>query len=168
MTVIDLRSDTVTLPSPEMREAMYRAELGDDGYGQDPTTKKLEALVAERIGMEAALFVPSGSMANLAALMAFCDRGGEVILGYESDMYLWEVGAMSAVGGLHPHPIHNQADGTLPLDAIEAAIRSRDVHFPVTQLICLETPNTLAGGLPLSLDYLAEVRALADRYALPV
>lgn len=168
MNVIDLRSDTVTLPSPEMREAMYRAEIGDDGYGEDRTTNELEARVAERLGMEASLFVPSGSMANLASVMAFCDRGGEVILGYDTDMYLWEVGAMSALGGLHPHPIHNQPDGSLPLEAIEAAVRPEDVHFPVTQLVCLETPNTLVGGLPLSLDYLARVRALADARGLPV
>lgn len=168
MTAIDLRSDTVTLPSPEMREAMYHAELGDDGYGEDRTTKELEAVVADRVGKEASLFVPSGSMANLASVMAFCDRGGEVILGYSSDMYLWEVGAMSALGGLHPHPIHNQPDGTLAEAEIEAAIRVRDVHFPITQLICLETPNTLVGGIPLPLDYLEQVRALADAHNLPV
>lgn len=168
MKIIDLRSDTVTLPTPAMREAMYRAEVGDDGYGEDPTVNRLQEMTAERVGKEAALFMPSGCMANLVALLTHCGRQGEVILGYSTDMYLWECGAMSAVGGIHPHPLPNQPDGTIDLNDIEAVVRSEDVHFPRTQLVCIENTNNICGGVPITLRYTASVCALARRHGLPV
>ena len=105
MKTIDLRSDTVTKPSPAMRDAMYRAEVGDDGYGEDPTVNRLQEIVAERVGMEASLYVPSGIMANMVSLLGHCGRGGEAIMGRWMDMYVWECGAYSVVGGIHPWPI---------------------------------------------------------------
>jgi threonine aldolase len=166
--MVDLRSDTVTQPSPEMREAMYRAEVGDDGYGEDRTVARLQELAAEKTGKEAALLVPSGCMANLVALLVFCQGRSEVILGRSTDMFIYEVGAMSFVGGIHPAALENCPDGTLDLHDIERAIRVPDVHFPTTRAICLENTHCLAGGVPLSLEYLAAVRDLADRHKLPV
>lgn len=166
--MVDLRSDTVTLPSPAMREAMYRAEVGDDGYGEDRTVQRLQELAAEKTGKEAALLVPSGCMANLVALLVYCQGRSEVILGRSTDMYIYEVGAMSFVGGIHPAPLENGRDGTLDLAEVQRAIRVPDVHFPTTRVICLENTHCLAGGVPLGLDYLAAVRALADRHRLPV
>jgi threonine aldolase len=165
---IDLRSDTVTKPSPAMREAMYRAEVGDDGYGEDPTVTRLQEMVAERVGMEASLFAPSGIMANMLALLGHCGRGGEVILGNMTDMYVWECGGYSVVGGIHPYPIANNADGTMDLDKIEAAIREEDMHFPRTQLVCIENSHNECGGVPLTPQYTASVIALADRHNVPV
>ncbi len=168
MSFVDLRSDTVTLPSPAMREAMYRAELGDDGYGEDRTVGRLQELAAENTGKEAALLVPSGCMANLVSLLVFCGGRSEVILGRHTDMYVYEVGAMSFVGGIHPCPLENRPDGTLDLAEIERAIRPADVHFPNTRVICLENTHCLCGGVPLTPEYCASVRQLADRYALPI
>jgi len=165
---VDLRSDTVTLPSPSMRRAMYEAELGDDGYGEDRTVTRLHEMVAERVGKEAALMTPSGCMANLIALLTFCDRGNEVILGRQTDMYLWEVGAMSAVGGIFPNPLENELDGTIDLAALEASLRPEDVHFPRTRLICLENSHNLSGGTPLTPGYIGQVKAVADRHHLPL
>ena len=135
MKMIDLRSDTVTLPSPAMREAIFKADLGDDVFGEDPTTKRLEAMAAERMGKEAAVMVVSGTMANLVCVLTHCRRGEEVILGDRAHMFLYECGSMAAVGGIHPHTIPNQPDGTLRLEDIEAAIRGNNVHFPRTRLI---------------------------------
>ena len=168
MKTIDLRSDTLTLPTPAMREAMYRAEVGDDAYGEDPTVNRFEEMVADRMGKEMALLVPSGCMANLISLLTHCDRGGEAILGYSSDIYLWEVGAMSVAGSIHPRPIPNQPDGTLDLTDIEAAINPEDVHFPRTRLICLENTQDIFGGMPLTSEYTASVCALARQYGFPV
>jgi threonine aldolase len=168
MTPVDLRSDTVTLPSPAMREAMYRAEVGDDGYGEDGTVRRLQELAAARTGHEDALLVPSGCMANLIALLTFGAGRSEIILGRSTDMYIYEVGAMSFVGGIHPAPLDNRPDGTLDPVEIERAIRTPDVHFPTTRLICLENTHCLCGGMPLSLAYCSAVRAVADRHALPV
>jgi threonine aldolase len=165
---VDLRSDTVTLPSPAMRQAMYEAELGDDGYGEDRTVARLYEIVAETVGKEAALLTPSGCMANLISLLTFCDRGSEVILGRQTDMYLWEVGAMSAVGGIYPNPIENGPDGTIDLTALEASLRPDDVHFPRTRLICLENSHNLSGGTPLTPRYIGQVRQVADSHHLPL
>jgi len=164
MQWIDLRSDTVTHPTPEMRSAMASAEVGDDVYGEDPTVNRLEERAAEILGKEAAIFVPSGTMANLIAVLVHCDRGSEVILGDQSHIYLDEAGGMSACGGIHPRPLPNQPDGTLKLESIEAAIRPDDEHYPITQLICLESPHNACGGVPLALDYLQAVRDLAAAY----
>jgi len=171
MRVIDLRSDTVTKPTPAMREAMYRADVGDDCYSEDPTVNRLQEMAAERVGMEAALYMPSGLMANLAAILTHCCLADEIILGYYTDMFQYEVGSYAAVGGVHPHPILNQPDGTIALEEIRRAIRSYEAEreeVPRTGLICLENPNMLRGGVPLTSRYMASVRVLADRYNIPI
>jgi threonine aldolase len=159
MNVIDLRSDTVTWPTPEMREAMARAEVGDDVYGEDPTVNKLQEMAAKRMGKEAALFVPSGAMGNLAAILAHCQRGDEVILGDLSHPYLYEAASMSALGGVQPRSLTNQADGTIKLEDIQAAIREDDVHYPISRLVSLENTHNRCNGVPLTAEY---VRAVGD------
>jgi len=166
MREIDLRSDTVTQPTPAMRQAMARAEVGDDVFGEDPTVNRLEKIAAERMGKEAALFVPSGTMGNLASILAQCGRGDEIILGDKAHSFLFEAGGVAALGGIHPHPIPNQRDGTLGLEAIEEAIRSDDPHFPTTRLICLENTHNRCGGAALSIEYTRSVGALAERHGL--
>ena len=161
MDYIDLRSDTVTKPTPEMREAMAEAEVGDDVYGDDPTLNRLEELAANMLGKESAVFVPSGTMGNLIALMVHCQRGEEAIVGTKSHIYLNEAGGMSALGGIMPNPIPNQDDGTLALDDILASIRTEDVHHPITRLICLENTQNACGGIPISLEYICQVSELA-------
>lgn len=164
--MIDLRSDTVTQPTPEMRAAMAQAEVGDDVLGDDPTVNRLQELAAERLGKEAAIFVPSGTMGNLAAILAHCGRGDEVILGDKSHTFVYEQGGIAALGGIVPHILPNLADGTLDLQAIEAAIRPDNVHFPRTRLICLENTHNLCGGAPLTPEYTQAVAELARRYGL--
>jgi threonine aldolase len=166
MNIIDLRSDTVTLPTQEMRDAMARAEVGDDVYGEDPTINRLQEISAERMGKEAALFVPSGSMGNLAALLAHCQRGDEVILGDLAHPYFYEGGAMAALGGIQPRALRNQPDGTMLLDEIEEAVREDDPHYPVTRMIALENTHNRAFGIPLTADYIQSVGALAKKYKL--
>jgi threonine aldolase len=166
MRTIDLRSDTVTLPTPAMREAVYRAELGDDVFGEDPTTNRLERMAAERIGKEAALLVVSGTMGNAVCTLTHCARGEEVILGDQSHTFLYEAGGMSALGGIHPHTIRNQPDGTMRLEDIEGAIRGDNVHFPRTRLICLENTHNRCNGSALSPEYIDSVAALAKEHGL--
>ncbi|MCC6500178.1 MAG: low-specificity L-threonine aldolase [Anaerolineales bacterium] len=161
MNIIDLRSDTVTKPTPEMREAMAEAEVGDDVYGDDPTVNRLEALAAEKVGKEASVFVPSGTMGNLIALLVHCQRGDEAIVGNKSHIYLNEAGGMSALGGIQPNPVTNQKDGALALADLRAAIRTEDVHHPITRLICLENTQNACGGVPLSVEYTRQVGQLA-------
>ncbi|HSL28887.1 MAG TPA: low-specificity L-threonine aldolase [Anaerolineales bacterium] len=161
MEHIDLRSDTVTKPTPEMREAMAEAEVGDDVYRDDPTVNRLEELAADMLGKEAALFVPTGTMGNLIALMVHCQRGDEVIVGNQSHIYLNEAGGMAALGGIQPCPVQNQPDGTLRLEDIQASIRTEDVHHPITRLICLENTQNICGGVPLTPEYTREVAGLA-------
>lgn len=168
MKTIDLRSDTVTLPTPAMREAIYRAELGDDVFGEDPTTNRLEKLAAQRMGKEAALLVASGTMGNLVCLLTHCGRGEEVILGDQSHTFIYEAGGMSALGGIHPHTIANQPDGTMRLEDIEAAIRGDDVHFPRTRLICLENTHNRCNGSALTPQYTEAVAGLAKNRSLAV
>lgn len=163
MDYIDLRSDTVTKPTPEMREAMAEAEVGDDVYRDDPTVNRLEALAANMLGKESALFVPSGTMGNLLALLVHCQRGDEAIVGDKSHIYLNEAGGMSALGGIQPCPVPNQKDGTLALDDILASIRTEDVHHPITRLICLENTQNICGGIPLTAAYTREVGKLARK-----
>mgnify|MGYP004704951791 FL=1 len=150
MTLIDLRSDTVTLPTEAMREAIQRAPLGDDVFGEDPTVTRLEKMAAERLGKEAALLVVSGTMGNITSVLTHCARGEEVILGDSSHIFLNEAGGMSALGGIFPHTIPNQPDGTLRLEDIEAAIRAENIHFPRTRLICLENTHNRCYGAPLT------------------
>jgi threonine aldolase len=165
MDYIDLRSDTVSWPTPEMREAMANAEVGDDVYGEDPTVNRLEALSAEAVGKEAALFVTSGTQGNLAAILTHCARGDEMIIGRVAHTFRSEVGGASALGGIHPNTIPVQPDGTLALEDIRAAIRDpANVHHPPTRLVCLENPNGAAGGLPLTAAYTQSVRALCDEH----
>lgn len=166
--MIDLRSDTVTLPTPRMREAMARAEVGDDVFGEDPTVNRLEAMAAERMGKEAGLFVVSGTMGNLVALLTHCGRGHEIILGDQSHTFLYEAGGPAVLGGIHPRTVPNQPDGTLRLDDIEAAIRPENPHFPRTRLICLENTHNRAGGAVLHPDYMARVRAIAEQHNLVI
>lgn len=166
MVYIDLRSDTVTKPTPEMREAMAEAEVGDDVYRDDPTVNRLEELAAEMLGKQAALFVPSGTMGNLTALLVHCQRGHEVIVGRQSHIYLNEAGGMSALGGIQPCPVENQPDGTLAIDDILASIRTEDVHHPITRLICLENTQNICGGVPLTTEYTRRVGELARQNAL--
>ncbi len=164
--MIDLRSDTVTQPTPMMRRAMAEAEVGDDVFGEDPTVLKLEALAARRMGKEAALFVPSGTMANLAAVLTHCQRGDEMILGDLAHTYLYEAGGAAALGGVHPRPLPTAADGTLDLQSIEDAVRPTDVHFPTTRLICLENTHNRCGGAVLPGIYVRDVGELARRRGL--
>ena len=168
MKTIDLRSDTVTLPTQAMREAIYHAELGDDVFGEDPTTNRLEKIAAERMGKEAALMVASGTMGNLVCVLTHCRRGEEVILGDQSHTFLYEAGGMSAVGGIHPHTIVNQPDGTIRLEDIEAAIRGNNVHFPRSRLICLENTHNRCYGSTLTPQYMESVAKSAGERDLRV
>jgi threonine aldolase len=161
MRTVDLRSDTTTLPTDEMRQAIAESELGDDVFQGDPTVNKLQDLAAQRMGKEAALLVPSGTMANLASILTHCGRGAEVILGNRAHTYKYEKGGISAYGGIHSTQIPNQDDGTMQLEDIGAAIRGIDDHFPVTKLICLENTHNVCGGAPLSVTYTKEVANLA-------
>lgn len=163
MELVDLRSDTVTKPTPEMREAMAEAEVGDDVFGDDPTVIRLQETAAEMLGKEASLFVPSGTMGNLLALLVHCQRGDEAIVGDKSHIYLNEAGGMAALGGIQPCPVRNQTDGTLALDDILASIRSEDVHHPITRLICIENTQNICGGVPLSVEYTRQVGELAQK-----
>ncbi|UCF16006.1 MAG: low-specificity L-threonine aldolase, partial [Phycisphaerales bacterium] len=161
MRTIDLRSDTVTLPTAAMREAIYNAELGDDVFGEDPTTIRLEKIAAERMGKEAAILVASGTMGNLVSVLSHCGRGDEAILGDQSHTYLYEAGGIAMLGGVHPRTVANRGDGTLRLEDIEGAIRADNVHFPQTRLICLENTHNRCGGAVLGPEYIEKVAALA-------
>tara|TARA_B100000586_G_scaffold213390_1_gene160358 strand:+ start:496 stop:1482 length:987 start_codon:yes stop_codon:yes gene_type:complete len=149
-----------------MMHAIANAKLGDDVLDEDPTVHELEKKSCEITGKEAALFVPSGTMANLTAVLAHCERGDEVILGDQAHTFLYEAGGISSLGGIHSHQLKNQDDGTLALDDIRNAIRTENVHFPRTRLICLENTHNRCFGFPLHLDYLHSVRSLADENAL--
>ncbi len=168
MKRIDLRSDTVTLPTPEMRAAMAKAEVGDDVFGEDPTVNRLEELAAERMGKEAALFVASGTMGNLLALLTHCRRGDEVIVGDKAHTFVNEVGGMAALGGIQPRTLPNQPDGTLVLDDIRRAIRGDNVHWPRTRLIALENTHNACNGAPLTPAYQASVAQIAREHHLQV
>jgi threonine aldolase len=165
-SAIDLRSDTVTQPTPKMREAMAKADVGDDVYGEDPSVNELEELAAARLGKEAAVFIPSGTMGNLAAILAFCGRGDEIILGDLSHTFLYEAGGISALGGIHPRLLPNREDGTLDLEEIEAAVRPDNPHHPITRLIELENTHNRCGGAVISAEYLQSVAEIAKRHNL--
>lgn len=152
--MIDLRSDTVTKPTPAMLEAMAKAEVGDDVYGEDPTINRLQEKCADIFGKEAALFVSSGSQGNLVSLLAHCQRGDEIIVGKNNHIFQWEQGGAAQLGGIHTCTIDNRKDGTLPLEEIEASIRYDDPHCPVSKLVCLE--NTQDGRV-LSKEYTESV-----------
>ena len=160
MKVIDLRSDTVTKPSPSMLQAMMSAEVGDDVYGEDPTVIKLEKMIANQANMEAALFAPTGTQSNLLGIMAHCERGDEYIVGQTAHTYLWEGGGASVLGSVQPQPLDFENDGTLSLEKIKMAIKPIDDHHVRTKLLCLE--NTTNGKV-LPLDYLKQVQAFCQR-----
>lgn len=157
-TVVDLRSDTVTQPTAAMRAAMQAAPLGDDVFGDDPSVNALQAATAERLGFEAALFMPTGTQSNLCALLSHCQRGDEYLVGQYAHTYRWEGGGAAVLGSIQPQPIAHAADGSLPLAEIEAQIKPDDAHFARTKLLCLE--NTI-GGKVLPLSYLADASHLA-------
>ena len=161
MEEIDLRSDTVTRPTAEMREAMAKAEVGDDVMGEDPTINRLQEVAAARMGKEEGLFVPSGTMGNLIATLVHCQRGEEVIMGDKGHTFLFEAGGVSALGGVFAHTIENQPDGTLRINDICDAIRPDDVHHPVSRLVILENTQNRCGGVVLSAEYIDEVGKLA-------
>jgi threonine aldolase len=156
--VCDLRSDTVTRPTPAMRRAMAEAAVGDDVFGDDPTVNRLQAQLAERLGFEAGLLLPSGTMSNLCALMSHCQRGDEVILAQDGHSYRYEAGGAAVLGSIQPQPLDHDARGRMPLQAIEAAIKPDNEHFTRTRLVVLE--NTFCGRVQ-PLDYQREVAALA-------
>jgi threonine aldolase len=164
MQVIDLRSDTVTRPTAAMREAGLHAEVGDDVFGDDPSVNALQDRLAGDLGFEAGLFLPSGTQSNLLALMAHCERGDEYLVGMDAHTYKYEGGGAAVLGSIQPQPIPHAADGTLPLDAVRAAIKPiGDPHFARTRLLALE--NTWHGR-PLPQAYLAEAGALAREHGL--
>ncbi len=163
MKWIDLRSDTVTQPTRPMRQAMLDAPVGDDVYGEDPSVNALQARLASDLGMEAGLFVPTGTQANLLALMAHCERGDEYLVGADAHTFRWEGGGAAVLGSIQPQPIVQDADGTLPLDKVAGAIKPLDPHFPRTRVLALE--NTW-WGRALPLEYLAAARALTRERGL--
>jgi threonine aldolase len=169
MNYIDLRSDTVTKPTPEMREAMAKAEVGDDVYGDDPTINNLQELAAAKVGKEAGLFVPSGTMGNLVAILSHCGRGDEAIMGKNSHTFLYEGGGISTLGGIHSSQIVEQPDGSLDLDEIEANIRDMgDDHEPVSRLIEIENTHNRCGGVWQSPAYIRKLGNFAHERSLVV
>ncbi|HEX7567294.1 MAG TPA: low-specificity L-threonine aldolase [Anaerolineaceae bacterium] len=166
MKIVDLRSDTVTHPTEAMRAAMAKAEVGDDVMGEDPTINALQKAAAERMGKEAGLFVPSGTMGNLVAVLTHCGRGDEIILGNLSHTFIFEGGGVAALGGIMPHTLPNLADGRIDLDAMQGAIRPDDVHQPITRLIVLENTHNRCGGTILKLEYMRQVGELARKAGL--
>ncbi len=164
---IDLRSDSVTLPPAGMLQAMCQAPLGDDVYGEDPTVNSLEAKAAEMLGMEAALLVPSGTMANLLALIAYCPRGTKVLVGERSDLWLWEAGGASVLGSLVYHPVPTQPNGELALEDLDEAIFAQDdPQCAIVRLVSIENTHCLCGGRVLTLDYLQRLRSFTHQRGL--
>ncbi len=168
MELIDLRSDTVTKPTPEMREAMAKAEVGDDVYGDDPTVNRLQEMAADMMGKEAGLFVPSGTMGNLAAILSHCQRGDEVIIGQLNHSFLYEAGGMAVLGGISSFQLRNQPDGSLLISDVEAAIRPDDPHDPITRLVCLENTHNRCGGTVQTPQYTREISKFAHDRGLKV
>ncbi len=161
MPLIDMRSDTVTKPTPSMWKAIASADVGDDVYGDDPTINQLEKLAARRMGKESALFVASGTMGNLIATMTHCQRGDEVIVGKQSHIFYDEVGGSAALAGVMMNTLNNQPDGTLKLEEILAVIREDNIHFPPTRLIVLENTHSVCGGVPITAAYTRQVSQIA-------
>jgi threonine aldolase len=168
MPIIELRSDTMTRPTAAMRNAMAEAEVGDDVFGEDPTVNRLEEMAADRLGKEAAIYVASGTMANLVSQLTHCGRGDEIILGSHAHSFFYEQGGSAALGSLHPRTVPNQPDGKMALEDIEAAVRGDNIHFPVSRLIILENTHNLCNGYPLDIEYLKAVREIAKRHKLKI
>jgi threonine aldolase len=163
MKIVDLRSDTVTRPTAAMRKAMADAEVGDDVYGEDPTVNRLQAIAAEKVGKEAALFVPSGTMSNLIALLTHCGRGDEYIAGQEAHIYRWEGGGGAIFGGIQPQPVDVEPDGTLDLAKVAKVVKPLDHHHAITKLFCLENTQ---GGRVLPMEYLERAQLCAKEHGL--
>jgi threonine aldolase len=168
LKTIDLRSDTVTLPTDEMRRAMFEAPLGDDVYSEDPTVNKLEQIAAHLMNKQAALFTASGTMSNLLAVLAQTRPGDEVIMGSEAHMFWYEVGGASALGGVMIHTVANEPDGTMALPAMKEAIRSQNIHYPPTKLLCLENTHNRCGGAVLTAEYTSAAASLAHDHGMRV
>jgi len=166
MKKIDLRSDTVTMPTRAMRQAMADAEVGDDVFGEDPTIIQLEAIAADLTGKEQALFVASGTMANLISQMVHCTRGDEMILGDQSHIFYYEQGGSAAIGGIHPRTVKNHKNGTLDLNEVESAIRGDNIHFPRSRLLVLENTHNRCNGTPLDAEYMTAAARLANTHGL--
>jgi threonine aldolase len=165
---VDLRSDTVTHPTSAMREAMYRAEVGDDVYGEDPNVNRLEAMSAERLGKEAAVLVASGTMGNLVALLAHAGRGEEAIVGDKSHTLINEVGGAAGLGGIQLRAVRNDERGMLDPGEVEACIRGDNIHYPRTALIALENTHNRCNGTPLSIDDMRPIATIAHQHGIPV
>ncbi len=163
LPIVDLRSDTVSRPTPGMLAAMAAAEVGDDVFGDDPTVNRLQARLAELAGKEAGLYLPSGTQSNLCALMAHCGRGDEMLVGQKAHTYWYEAGGAAVLGSIQPQPVPQEPDGTLNLDKLASYVKANDAHFARTRLLCLE--NTWYGHL-MPRDYPAKARAFADRHRL--
>ncbi len=166
MDSIDLRSDTVTLPTAAMREAMASAHVGDDVYGEDPTVNRLQDLASELTGKQAGLFVASGTMGNVTAILAHTRRGDEVVCGLQSHIYRKEQGAMAALAGAQARPLQEQQDGTMALDEIAAAIQTIDDHHPITRVVTVENTHNRCGAIPLTASYTQAVAELARRHGM--
>ncbi|XP_064478522.1 uncharacterized protein LOC135391906 [Ornithodoros turicata] len=167
--VVDLRSDTITKPTAEMRQAMKDAEVGDDVMREDPTVNDLQQMVAEMLGKEASLFIPTGTMGNLAAVMAHCNgRGQEVLVGDQSHIFLNEQGGIAQFGGVHSWAVPTQRDGTLLVQDLEDRFRKNDFHCPKTSLVCLENTHNFCGGTVLPLAYLDKVALFKEAHNLPL
>jgi threonine aldolase len=166
--IIDLRSDTITLPTEAMRQAIYHAEVGDDVFQEDPTVNRLETMAARMLDKEAALFTASGTMSNLIAVLAHTHPGDEIILGSEAHMFWYEVGGASAFGGVVMHTVPNDPDGGMDPDAVVQAIRPKNIHFPPTTLLCLENTHNRCGGAALTSEYTATMCQLAHQHGLRV
>ncbi|APV43478.1 L-threonine aldolase [Dehalogenimonas formicexedens] len=169
MKFIDFRSDTITHPTQEMRDAMYRAEVGDDVFGEDPTVNRLEAIAAEITGKEAAVFTPSGTMSNLIAVLSHTRHGDEIILGDRAHIFLNEAGGAAAIGGVSLRTVPNNTDGTIDIDRIDSSVRGTgNLHWPTSRLLCLENTHNYCGGAVLDVEYTAEASEAAHRRGLTV
>ncbi len=162
---IDLRSDTVTLPTKEMLEAIMQAKLGDDVYGEDPTVNELQELAAEKMDKEAALLVPSGTQANLTSLMSNCNRGEQVILESESHIYWYEAGGISSIAGLFPWPIQTST-GAFNIEELGLAIRPKNIHYPKSTLICIENTHNRHGGTIITPEQIEAITEVAKKHSI--
>lgn len=168
MDRIDFRSDTVTWPTPAMREAMAMANVGDDVYGEDPTINVLEAMAAQKLGKEAGLFVASGTMGNLVGIMTHATRGDEIIVGNDSHIMLWESGSIASLGSVIPKTIPTDSIGRMDLDSVEASVRADNVHLPRSRVVHVENSYGSKFGYPIELSYFADIREIANRHHLSV